>query len=200
MSRSSRRSPAARPPWRPSAQCRSEASASERSRTIMRTLAAARKEHSLGDLTPLLLIGYAVTGLIAGTLGGLIGIGGGVIVVPALTLIFHKDAQLAVAASLFQMIFIATSSAYGHYRNGYILKSVVVRLVPVAAVAAIVGAIRRLAHPRRHAHEDFRGVPALHVHRHGLQAHHAAPRGSSPRARRSRNTRRRTNGPFRPSA
>jgi len=95
----------------------------------------------LGELTVLLLAGYAVTGLVAGTLGGLVGIGGGVIVVPALTLIFHKDAQLAVAASLFQMIFIATSSAYGHYRNGYILKSVVVRLVPTAVAAAVAGAV-----------------------------------------------------------
>jgi uncharacterized protein len=95
----------------------------------------------LTELTPLLLLGYAITGLVAGTLGGLIGIGGGVIVVPALTLIFHKDAQLAVAASLFQMIFIATSSAYGHWRNGYILKGVVERLVPIAVCAAVAGAL-----------------------------------------------------------
>jgi len=95
----------------------------------------------LDNITVALLIGYAITGIVAGTLGGLIGIGGGVIVVPALTLIFHKDAQLAVAASLFQMIFIATSSAYGHYKNGYILKAVVIRLVPVAVVSAIVGVL-----------------------------------------------------------
>jgi len=87
------------------------------------------------------LIGYLITGLVSGTLGGLIGIGGGVIVVPALTLIFGKDAQLAVAASLFQMIFVATSSTYGHWKNRYIIRSVVVRLVPLATVCAVAGTI-----------------------------------------------------------
>ena len=84
---------------------------------------------------------YLLLGLVSGTAGGLIGIGGGAIVVPALTLIFHKNVHLAIAASLVQMIFVASSSAYGHYRNGYILKSVVVRLVPLAAVCAIIGVL-----------------------------------------------------------
>lgn len=75
----------------------------------------------------------------SGTLGGLIGIGGGAIVVPALTLLFHKSPHLAIAASLVQMIFVASSSAYGHWKNGYILKSVVVRLVPLASAFAIIG-------------------------------------------------------------
>ena len=82
---------------------------------------------------------YLLLGLVSGTAGGLIGIGGGVIVVPALTLLFHKDINLAIAASLVQMIFVASSSAYGHYKNGYILKSVVIRLVPLAATCAVIG-------------------------------------------------------------
>ena len=85
------------------------------------------------------IIGYLITGLVSGILGGLIGIGGGAIVVPALTLIFHKSPHLAIAASLVQMVFVASSSAYGHWKNGYILKAVVMRLVPLAAAFAIVG-------------------------------------------------------------
>ena len=44
----------------------------------------------------------------AGFLGSLLGIGGGLIVVPALTLIFHVDIRYAIAASLVSII--ATSS------------------------------------------------------------------------------------------
>ena len=82
---------------------------------------------------------YAALGLVAGTLGGLIGIGGGAIVVPVLTIFFHKDVQLAIAASLVQMVFVAASSAYGHWKNRYLLKPVLVRLIPVAAASAVIG-------------------------------------------------------------
>jgi hypothetical protein len=84
---------------------------------------------------------YLLLGLVSGTLGGMIGIGGGAIVVPALTVLFYKDMQLAVAASLVQMVFVASSSAYGHWKNGYMLKAVIVRLVPIATVCAIIGVL-----------------------------------------------------------
>jgi len=45
----------------------------------------------------------------AGTLGTLLGLGGGIIVVPALTLLFNVDIRYAVAASLISII--ATSSS-----------------------------------------------------------------------------------------
>ena len=85
------------------------------------------------------IIGYLVTGAIAGTLGGLLGIGGGVVMVPAVNLIFGKHIQLAVASSLFCMIFLSISSAYGHWKNGYILKNVLWEMAPIATVSAIVG-------------------------------------------------------------
>jgi len=93
----------------------------------------------VGEVGALVVAGYLVTGLAAGVLGGLIGIGGGVIVVPALTLLFGLDAQIAITASLFQMIFVSAASAYGHYKNGYILKPVVAQLVPAAALSSVAG-------------------------------------------------------------
>lgn len=89
----------------------------------------------------LLYVSYIILGLVSGTAGGLVGIGGGAIVVPILKLVFHKDMHVAIAASLVQMVFVASASAYGHYRNGYILKSVVTRLVPLAAACAIIGVL-----------------------------------------------------------
>ncbi len=85
------------------------------------------------------IIGYLVTGVIAGTLGGLLGIGGGVVMVPAVNLIFGKHIQLAVASSLFCMIFLSISSSYGHWKNGYVLKNVLWEMVPIATVSAIAG-------------------------------------------------------------
>lgn len=85
------------------------------------------------------IIGYYVTAILAGTLGGLLGIGGGVVMVPAVNLVFGENFHVAVAASLFCMVFLALSSAYGHWKNGYILENVLWELVPIAAVSAVVG-------------------------------------------------------------
>ncbi|MHB8246531.1 MAG: sulfite exporter TauE/SafE family protein [Acidimicrobiales bacterium] len=49
--------------------------------------------------------------LLAGALGSLVGLGGGVVVVPVLTLIFHVDIRMAIGASLVSVI--ATSSGAG---------------------------------------------------------------------------------------
>ncbi len=88
----------------------------------------------------LAIIGYVLTGLVSGVLGGLLGIGGGVVTVPALNILFGNNVQIAVAASLFTMIFISAAATYGHWRNGFLLRAVIVRLVPLTAVAAIAGA------------------------------------------------------------
>lgn len=95
----------------------------------------------------LLALGYAATGLAAGTLGGLVGIGGGIIMIPVLSLLFHIDMQTSIAASLFAMIFISAASTYGHWKNGYVLKPVVIRLIPLAAVSAIIGVIASTRFP-----------------------------------------------------
>ncbi|MCL5052192.1 MAG: TSUP family transporter, partial [Gammaproteobacteria bacterium] len=50
----------------------------------------------------------ALISILAGVLGSLVGLGGGVIVVPVLTLLFHVDIRLAIGASIISVI--ATSS------------------------------------------------------------------------------------------
>jgi len=57
------------------------------------------------------LVGLAALGLAAGWLGALVGIGGGIVIVPALVLGFGLDVKTAVAASLVSVI--ATSTAAG---------------------------------------------------------------------------------------
>ncbi len=55
-----------------------------------------------------ILLGLFVTGLAAGVLGALLGLGGGIFLVPALTLVFHFPIRVAVGTSLVAVI--ATSA------------------------------------------------------------------------------------------
>lgn len=45
-----------------------------------------------------------ILGLVAGILGGMFGIGGGLIIVPALILLFHDSPKTAIGTSLFALI------------------------------------------------------------------------------------------------
>lgn len=65
-------------------------------------------------MTPLVFIAVvAAISLFAGFLGGLLGLGGGIIVVPALTLGLHIDIRYAIGASIVSVI--ATSSGAAAY-------------------------------------------------------------------------------------
>src|SRR5450759_6042393 len=63
----------------------------------------------LASMTPLLFVlATFFIALAAGTLGSILGLGGGIIVVPALTILLHVDIRLAIGASIIAVI--ATSS------------------------------------------------------------------------------------------
>ncbi len=62
------------------------------------------------------MLALLVLGLGAGTLGALVGIGGGVVIVPALLLLFGFDVRVAVATSLLAVV--ATSVAAGSLSQG----------------------------------------------------------------------------------
>jgi len=67
------------------------------------------------DFVTILLL--SLLGLFAGFMGGLLGIGGGVIVVPILVLAFGLDTQHAVGTSLFMILFTALSGTVAYYRQ-----------------------------------------------------------------------------------
>lgn len=90
---------------------------------------------------------YALIGLLAGTMGGLLGIGGGLIIVPALLYAFHAQQlaagilmHLAVATSLATIAFTSASSALAHHRRGAVQWKPVGMLVPGILVGSAVGA------------------------------------------------------------
>lgn len=73
-------------------------------------------------------------GLFAGTLSGLLGIGGGIIIVPALTQLFKVPANVAVGTSLLIIIPTAITGSITHYMKGN-LNFGLALLVMVGAVA-----------------------------------------------------------------
>jgi uncharacterized membrane protein YfcA len=93
-------------------------------------------------------IEFAIIGVVAGYLAGLLGIGGGFIVVPALTLLFLRDSvtapwaiHIAVATSLATMLVTSLSSILAHHRRGAIRWPLVRSLAAGLVLGAVLGAI-----------------------------------------------------------
>ena len=70
------------------------------------------------ELTALSILGLIATGLVTGILSGLLGVGGGVIVVPALILGFGASDLVAKGTSLLMMIPTAISGTIANIRRG----------------------------------------------------------------------------------
>src|SRR5580693_1342240 len=56
--------------------------------------------------------------LVAGFFGSLVGLGGGIIVVPALTLVYHVDIRYAIGASIVSVIATSSGAAAAYVREG----------------------------------------------------------------------------------
>jgi len=90
---------------------------------------------SLTDEAMLLAIGCA-----AGILGGLLGIGGSILMIPAMHLIFGPAQHLYQGAAMMVNFFIVLPAAIQHRRAGAVLYRVVRVTIPSAAVAVLAGA------------------------------------------------------------
>lgn len=95
----------------------------------------------------LLLIALAVaTGALAGVLAGLLGIGGGLIMVPALVALLAQagtpDAllmQMALATSLATILFTGISSVRAHHARGAVRLDLVRQLAPLLLLGSFAG-------------------------------------------------------------
>src|SRR5581483_9575107 len=83
-------------------------------------------------ITILVLVGA----FLAGLLGSLTGLGGGIIIVPMLTLLFHVDMRYAIGASLVSVIATSSGAAAAYVREGYTN----VRVGILLEVGTLVGA------------------------------------------------------------
>jgi uncharacterized membrane protein YfcA len=100
----------------------------------------------------------AFCSLAAGFLGALTGLGGGVVLVPLLTIFFHVDIRYAVGASLVSVIATSSGSAAAYVREGFtnirigmfleiattlgaLLGAYLALIVPTHAIAIVFGAV-----------------------------------------------------------
>jgi uncharacterized membrane protein YfcA len=98
-------------------------------------------------LDPLLILQLAAIGTATGFLAGLLGIGGGMIMVPFVTMILagkgypsEYTVKMAVATSLATIMFTSASSVRAHHKRGAVLWPVVKVLAPGILVGSLLGA------------------------------------------------------------
>lgn len=97
---------------------------------------------------PETLMMFLATGAIAGMLAGLFGVGGGLIMVPALAFVFPRlnvppaiAMQIAIGTSLAVISVTSISSVLAHQRRDGVLWPVFRQLVPGLVVGAVAGAL-----------------------------------------------------------
>jgi uncharacterized membrane protein YfcA len=101
-------------------------------------------------VTPLLfvLVVFGVA-LVAGFAGSLLGLGGGLIVIPALTLLLHIDIRLAIGASIVSVIATSSGAAAAYVREHLANIRVAMFLELGTTLGAITGAyLAGRVHPR----------------------------------------------------
>lgn len=94
-------------------------------------------------------ISYIGLGVIAGFIAGLLGVGGGLIIVPVLIIIFQSNnftheviVHMAIGTSLATIIFTSLSSIYAHhYTHKAIRWDIVKQLTPGIIIGALLGAV-----------------------------------------------------------
>ena len=82
----------------------------------------------------------AAGSFLAGLLGSLTGLGGGIIVVPMLTLVFHTDIRYAIGAALVAVIATSSGAASAYLRQGFTNIRVGIVLEVATATGALAGA------------------------------------------------------------
>ena len=100
-------------------------------------------------LTPWLAVAYLALGLVMGVASGLLGVGGGIIAVPALVGIFGVSDLIAKGTSLLVMIPTTITGTVTNYRNGLVNLRTGLIVGAAAAVASVGGAYIALALPSR---------------------------------------------------
>jgi hypothetical protein len=90
---------------------------------------------------------YLLLGSVAGMLAGLLGVGGGLVIVPVLAWLFHLAGMppevvmhMAIGTSLATIVPTSLSSVWAHHRLGAVLWGAVARLAPGIVLGAALGA------------------------------------------------------------
>jgi uncharacterized membrane protein YfcA len=99
-------------------------------------------------IDPAMLAAYGGLGLLVGFVAGLLGVGGGLIIVPVLIWMLHAqglaiglEPQLALGTSLASILFTSLSSVRAHHRHGAVVWPLVRRIAPGIVLGTLAGAM-----------------------------------------------------------
>lgn len=92
-------------------------------------------------MDPVILLAVIALGLIAGTMGGMFGIGGGVILFPVLTIALHMDPVVAAGSNLVGIVATSAGSGIRRIRNGTANIRLGIMLEIPTVIGAIIGAV-----------------------------------------------------------
>jgi uncharacterized membrane protein YfcA len=100
------------------------------------------------ELAPALLAAYVGLGLVVGFVAGLLGVGGGLIIVPVMILLLHAqglaagiEPQIALGTSLASILLTSLSSVRAHHRHGAVEWPLVGRITPGILAGTLAGAL-----------------------------------------------------------
>jgi hypothetical protein len=82
----------------------------------------------------------AIVSFVAGLLGSLTGLGGGVVLVPLLTILFHVDIRYAIGASLVSVIATSSGAAASYVKEGFSNIRIGMFLEIATTLGAVLGA------------------------------------------------------------
>jgi uncharacterized membrane protein YfcA len=101
-------------------------------------------------VTPLaFVITLGLISVLAGVLGSLVGLGGGIVVVPVLTLLYHVDIRLAIGASIVSVIATSSGAAAVYVRDRMTNLRAGMFLEIATTIGAVSGAFLTSALPAR---------------------------------------------------
>ena len=81
---------------------------------------------------------YVLAGFLSGIFGGL-GMGGGTLLIPILTIFLNFDQKLAQGINLFSFLVMALFSLYIHYKNGYIMTKHIFYIIIPGILFSVLG-------------------------------------------------------------
>ena len=100
-------------------------------------------------MTPLeFFVAALVLSIAAGVLGSMLGLGGGIIVVPALTLLLDVDIRFAIGASIVSVIATSSGAAAAYVREG-LTNLRVAMFLEIGTTTGALAPTSRACSPRR---------------------------------------------------
>jgi uncharacterized membrane protein YfcA len=109
----------------------------------------------VAELAPTLIAELLALGVLAGFLAGLLGIGGGLVLVPCLMLLLtgrqlevDVAVKVAIATSMAVVLFTSASSAFAHHRRGAVRWQTVVHLAPGIVLGGAASSLAAFAYAK----------------------------------------------------